>query len=178
MNREVYSRTRRTIDNWQTPKYFYRLLDNIFNFTLDPCTDRNNWLNTKRFFTKEDNGLKQDWEGEAVFVNPPFSQIKEWVKKCYNEGLKKNTTVVMILPSRTDTEYWHEFIMDADEIRFCKGRVNFLINGKKPKNGSTFPLAIVIFRKKILPAWPSIESFYHKKKDMNAKNIRKIKEVL
>ena len=176
MNREVYSRTEKTKDIWETPWYFFNLLDKEFDFTLDPCASREN-TKCKKFYTKKDNGLIQDWGGETVFVNPPFSQIEEWVEKCYNEGLKKNTTVVMIIPSRTDTKYWHKFIMDAADIWFCKGRVNFLIDGKKPKNGSTFPLSIIIFRKKELPAWPSIRPFYHKKKDVNAKKIRKIKEV-
>ena len=160
MNKEAYSRTEKSMDIWETPVYFFNLLDKIFHFTLDPCADLKN-TKCERFFTKEMNGLLQDWKGEKVFVNPPFSDVKNWVIKCYNEGQKENTIVVMILPSRTDTQYWHDFIMKAHKIWFAKGRVNFLINGEKTKNGSTFPLAIIIF-KKTNNTYPKIKSFYHK----------------
>ncbi len=144
MNREVFSRTVNTKDEWETPNYFFFLLNREFNFTLDPCASLEN-RKCEKFYSIEEDGLKQDWSGETVFVNPPFSHISEWVKKCFLESQKPRTKVVMILPSRTDTRYWHDYIMKAKEIRFCKGRVNFLLNGKKPKNSSTFPLAVIIF---------------------------------
>jgi len=175
MNREVYSRTNKTIDEWETPDYFFKLLDDIYHFTLDPCASDSNHKCEKYYTIKED-GLKQDWSKETVFVNPPFSNIKDWVKKCFDESQhfkfrkERNilaTTVVMIIPSRTDTQYWHEHIMKAHEILFCKGRVNFLLNGEKPKNGSTFPLAVIVFRRiGIYNFDPKIGSFYHKEKDL------------
>lgn len=79
----------------------------------------------------------------------------------------------MIIPSRTDTGYWHEYVMKAHEIRFCKGRVNFLRNGARPKNGSTFALSIVIF-KKTDNEYPIAKPFYHKEKDLI--KFRKIDE--
>lgn len=184
MNTEVYSRTEKTSDLWQTPKYFFNLLDNKFHFTLDPCTDKNNWLGTNKFYTKKDDGLKQDWKGEQVFVNPPFSQVEDkkirkgWAWKCYNEGIKENTFVVLILPSRTDTKYFHDYIMKANEIWFCKGRVNFLLNGKKPDNGATFPLAIIIFEK-FNSGYPVIKPFYHREKDLlrNGSNLENFLKV-
>jgi len=159
MNREGYSRTKNTVDNWETPQYFFDLLDNEFHFTLDPCASI---LNHKceKFYTKEADGLTKNWMNEIVFVNPPFKNISEWCYKCYTEGLKNNTIVVMIIPSRTDTKYWHDFIMFAKEIRFCKGRVNFLKNGIKPKGGSNFPLCVVIFNGS--HDYPKISSFFHK----------------
>lgn len=178
LNREVYSRTEKSMDSWETPDYFFKLLDNQFNFTLDPCATPGN-TKCKKYFTKKQDGLKQDWQGEKVFVNPPFSQIndkkdrKGWVWKCYNEGIKENTLVVMILPPRTDTKYWHNYIMKANEIWFCKGRVNFLKNGKKPKKGATFPLAIVIFESEN-HNFPSIKYFYHKEKDLMRKNQKRL----
>ena len=168
MNREVYSRTEKSMDSWETPDYFFKLLDNQFNFTLDPCATPGN-TKCKKYFTKKQDGLKQDWQGEKVFVNPPFSDIENWVKKCYEEGQKEDTIVVMILPSRTDTKYWHNYIMKANEIWFCKGRVDFLKNGKKPKNSATFPLAIIIFESEN-SNFPSIKHFYHKEKDLMRKN--------
>lgn len=170
MNKEVYSRTEASKDTWETPDYFFNLLDEEFKFTLDPCATKDN-TKCKKFYTKEQNGLNQDWKGERVFVNPPFSQIKDrkdrkgWVWKCYTEGIKENTLVVLILPPRTDTHYWHDYIMKANEIWFCKGRVNFLQKEEKPENGSTFPLAVIIFKRFSL-GFPTIYPFYHKNKEV------------
>lgn len=163
----AHSRTPRTIDLWETPMYFFKLLDNEFNFTLDPCASKEN-RKCKKFYSEETNGLIRDWKGETAFVNPPFSDIKEWVRKCYNEGQKDKTTVVMIIPSRTDTKYWHKFVMKAHEIRFCVGRVNFLRNGEKAKNGSAFPLSVVIFKKSNTSS-PKISSFNHKNQENGSK---------
>lgn len=74
-------------DLWITPQEFYDELDEEFHFTLDPCsTDEN--AKCKNHFTIKENGLLQDWKGHNVFCNPPYSQIKEWVEKCYAEGQK------------------------------------------------------------------------------------------
>ncbi len=165
MNKEVYSRTRNTKDNWETPDYFFNLINEEFKFTLDPCATKQN-TKCKNFYSQEDNGLKKDWKGARVFVNPPFSNIGKWVKKCYEEGIKENTVVVLIIPSRTDTKYWHDYVMKANEIWFCKGRVNFLQNRKKPENGSTFPLSVIIFRSFNL-GFPKIKPFCHKNKEVS-----------
>ena len=137
-----YSRTELSRDDWETPLYFFNLLDNIFRFTLDPCASAKN-AKCKKYYTIKENGLIQDWKGETVFVNPPYNQKKVWLKKCYTESQKEGTLVVVILPVRTDTIYFHEYCMKAHEIWFCKGRVNFLLDGKKPKNGATFPSTLV-----------------------------------
>jgi len=159
------TRTENSKDSWETPDYFYKLLDSLFHFTLDPCATPEN-AKCKRWFTKEDDGLSKTWYGETVFVNPPYSNLAEWVEKCYKEGQKAVTTVVMILPSRTDTRYWHDYVMKASEIWFCKKRVNFLMNGIKPKAGATFPLAVVVFKRitgnVFLTQYPKIRSFEHK----------------
>ena len=88
----------------------------------------------------------QDWGGEIVFCNPPYSRKTNtnpgqiaWVQKCAAEAKKPNTTVVALLPARTDTELFHSYIYGKAEIRFLKGRVSFLDNGKetgKPLFGS------------------------------------------
>lgn len=160
MNKEVFSRTENSRDDWETPKGFFDLLDKEFRFTLDPCADAFN-KKCGNFYSTLMNGLTRNWQWQTVFVNPPFSNIKEWVRKCYEEGRKERTIVVLILPSRTDTIYWHKYIMKSYEIRFCKGRVNFLQNGKLPKHGSTFPLSIVVF-KRHKREYPQISSFNHK----------------
>ena len=91
-----------------------------------PCALPEN-AKCEKFFTPDQNGLIQDWEGYTIFCNPPYGRkISEWVEKCYNESKKKNTTIVMLIPARTDTRYFHEFIYHkAKEIRFIRGRLKF-----------------------------------------------------
>lgn len=77
-----------------------------------------------------------------MFCNPPYSKIAEWVRKCYEESLKAGTLVVMLIPARTDTKYFHDYILHRSEIRFIKGRIKF----GSEKNSAPFPSMIVIFR--------------------------------
>lgn len=126
---------------WATPQYLFNELNGEFNFTLDPCATKEN-AKCKKFYTKQDNGLIQDWGGYNVFCNPPYgSEIKHWVKKCSEEGKKKDTIVVMLIPARTDTRYFHEFIYHKAEIRFLKGRLKF----GDSKNSAPFPSMLVIY---------------------------------
>lgn len=129
-------------DLWSTPQDFFDKLNEEFNFTLDPCaTDSNHKCG--KYFTIDDDGLKQNWEGNIVFCNPPYGRkIYKWVEKCYNESKKQRTTVVMLIPARTDTKYFHEFIYHkAKDIRFIKGRLKF----GSSKNSAPFPSMIVVF---------------------------------
>lgn len=128
-------------DEWATPQDVFQSLNDEFHFTLDPCaTDRNH--KCAHYYTQDDNGLQQDWGGEQVFCNPPYSTIAQWVRKCYLEGTKKNTTVVLLIPSRTDTKYFHNYIYQRSEIRFLKGRLHF----NESKSAAPFPSMVVIFR--------------------------------
>ena len=129
-------------DDWETPQDFFDALNAEFQFTLDPCADANNHK-CKRFFTKEDDGLSQPWGGNSVFCNPPYGRsIGEWVKKAYEEGCKENTVVVLLIPARTDTRYFHDYILHRSEVRFVPGRLKF----GNAKNGAPFPSMVVIFR--------------------------------
>ncbi len=129
---------------WETPQDFFDELDKEFHFTLDPCSTVET-AKCKKFYTKEDNGLIQDWSGRTVFCNPPYgSQIKHWVKKCHDES--NRAKVVMLIPARTDTIYFHTHIYHIAEIRFVKGRLKF--GGKQKGSGSApFPSMIVVFNK-------------------------------
>ena len=132
-------------DEWETPHEFFTILDQKYGFTLDPCATPENAKCIKYYTTKED-GLKQDWFGETVFCNPPYGrQIKKWVKKAFEESLK-GTIVVMLVPARTDTSYWHDYIFGKAEIEFIRGRVKFVKSGEL-KNSAPFPSAVVIFKK-------------------------------
>lgn len=129
-------------DEWYTPIDFYNELNKEFNFNLDPCaTDINH--KCAKYFTKEDNGLLQSWGGYNVFCNPPYGRvINAWVQKAYNESKKDNTLIVMLLPARTDTKWFHNFIYHKAEIRFIKGRLKF----GGCKNSAPFPSMLVIYR--------------------------------
>lgn len=129
-------------DEWSTPQEFFDKLNAEFGFTLDPCATPEN-AKCEKYYTKEDDGLKQDWSGETVFCNPPYGRvIKDWVKKCYEESRKENTTVVMLIPARTDTSYFHDYIYNkAKEIRFIRGRLKF----GNAKNSAPFPSIVVVF---------------------------------
>ena len=128
-------------DMWSTPQEFYNRLNEEFNFNLDPCSTNENYK-CEKHFTIDDDGLKQDWEGYTVFVNPPYGRvIKDWVKKCHDESLKPNTTIVMLIPARTDTIYFHKYIYNIATIRFLKGRLKF----GECKNSAPFPSMVVIF---------------------------------
>jgi len=129
-------------NEWTTPQNFYIKLNDEFNFTLDPCCTKES-AKCKKYYTIEDDGLSQDWSNEIVFMNPPYGrEISKWVKKAYQESLK-GAIVVCLIPARTDTRYWWDFIFPYAEIRFIKGRLKFTNNGKSAP--APFPSAIVIF---------------------------------
>lgn len=128
-------------DEWATPQDFFDEMNNEFGFDLDVCaTDENHKCN--EYFTKEQDGLSKNWGGRRVWLNPPYSQIDKWVEKAFRETRNDNTIVVMLIPSRTDTRYFHNYIYQRTEIRFVKGRLKF----GDSKGSAPFPSMIVIFR--------------------------------
>lgn len=130
-------------DNWATPQDFFDNLNEEFHFTLDPCANEENHK-CDLFFTKEQDGLTKDWGGHVVFCNPPYGkEIANWVRYSYEQSQKPNTTVVMLIPARTDTRYFHDYIYGKTEIRFIKGRLKF----GDATTGAPFPSMVVIYRK-------------------------------
>lgn len=129
-------------DLWATPPDFFEELDREFHFNLDPCADETNHK-TPRYFTKEDDGLTKDWGGARVFCNPPYGrETARWVAKAYEEGHKPGSLVVLLIPARTDTAYFHDYILGRSEIRFIRGRLKF----GDSKNSAPFPSMLVIYR--------------------------------
>ena len=135
-------------DVWSTPQWLFDALDKEFGFTLDPCSDGTN-AKCERFFSVHDSGLLKEWGAETVFMNPPYSQCKEWMRKAYDSA-QEGATVVCLVPARTDTEWWHRYAMKG-EIRLLKGRLKF----GDAKNGAPFPSAVIVFRPRAfhLVAW-------------------------
>jgi phage N-6-adenine methyltransferase len=124
----------------ETPPELFDPLNEEFHFTLDVCATAQNAKCT-RFFTPEEDGLKQKWTG-VCWMNPPYGrEVKAWMKKAYEESLR-GATVVCLVPSRTDTFWWHEYAMKADEIRYVRGRVRFI----GAESTAPFPSSLIIFR--------------------------------
>lgn len=129
---------------WSTPQALFDELNVEFSFTLDPCATVQN-AKCAKFFTKRSNGLKKSWGGEVVFMNPPYGrEISAWIKKAYEESLL-GAIVVCLVPARTDTAWWHDYVMKAwpHDIRLLRGRLKF----GDSKNAAPFPSAIIIFKK-------------------------------
>lgn len=126
-------------DDWETPQAFFDEVNAEFNLNLDVCaTDLNHKCDT--WLTKESDGLKSDWYGWRCWMNPPYGrEIGNWVKKASEA---RGGVVVCLLPSRTDTRWFHDYIYNKAEIRFIKGRLKF--GGHK--NSAPFPSMIVIYR--------------------------------
>lgn len=133
--------------DWETPQDFFNELNKEFKFTLDPCASKEN-AKCERYFTEKENGLIQNWKDERCFVNPPYgSEIKNWVEKCYNE--RNNTKlIVMLVPARTDTIYFHKYIYNKAEIRFIKGRLKF-VRKQEGSGSAPFPSMLVIYKKEV-----------------------------
>jgi phage N-6-adenine-methyltransferase len=130
-------------DLWSTPQYTYDRLDEIYHFELDPCCNLKNCKCKYGFWVEEYDGLKESWgKYKSIFMNPPYGRtIGKWIKKAYEES-QKGCTVVCLLPARTDTKWFHEYIYNKAEIRFIKGRLKF----GDSKNSAPFPSMIVIFK--------------------------------
>jgi site-specific DNA-methyltransferase (adenine-specific) len=139
INREALFSAKR--NDWETPQYLFDELDAEFHFTLDPCADAET-AKCSKFYTEEDNGLSQDWTGEVVFCNPPYTNAEQtkWVKKCSDHG-KSGGVAVMLIPARTDTKRFHDYIYNKVEVRFIRGRLKF----GDSKNSAPFPSMIVVF---------------------------------
>jgi len=125
----------------RTPDDLYNILDNEFHFDFDPCPTFISARVDQTCSLAPFDGLTISWK-KSNYCNPPYNNQTAWVEKAYNESLK-NKTCVMLLPARTDTKLFHEFIFKkAREIRFIKGRLKF----KQYTNSAPFPSMIVIFK--------------------------------
>jgi len=125
---------------WETPQAFFDTVNGLYHFDLDVCASHSN-AKCKRYFTKEEDGLLQTWNG-VCWMNPPYGrEISRWVQKAYESALNPGTVVVCLLPARTDTRWWHDYVMTyAQNVEFIKGRLQFSGRGQAP-----FPSALVVF---------------------------------
>ena len=125
---------------WATPLDFFQALDREFGFDLDVCATPSN-AKCKRYYTRHEDGLVQPWFG-TCWCNPPYGrEISLWVEKAMRSAKEGRATVVCLVPARTDTKWWHDYVSQAAEVRFVKGRLKF--GGHK--NSAPFPSAVVVF---------------------------------
>ena len=129
-------------DLWETPQWLFDQLNKEFGFGVDVCATVEN-RKCQYFFDKELDGLSRHWTfDEPCWMNPPYGrEIGKWVKKAYEES-QKGAVVVALLPARTDTRWFHDYIYGKAEIRFLKGRLRF---GEATEN-APFPNMVVIFK--------------------------------
>ena len=141
-------------DEWETPSWLFEKLDDQFHFSIDVCATNDN-AKCAKYFTRQEDGLLQQWAPNICFMNPPYGRaIRKWVKKAFEEA-QKGACVVCLLPSRTDTQWWHEYVVHGD-ITFLKGRLKMInrtlpsyrIDGNFKLSPAPFPSAIVVFPKK------------------------------
>lgn len=126
-------------DLWETPQWLFRVLDNEFHFTTDACALPEN-AKCAHYYTPEQDGLRQEWSG-TVWCNPPYGRrVGKWVKK----AAESNATTVMLLPARTDTKWFHDYIYKRCEIRFIRGRLKF----GGAKDNAPFPSMVCVFKAK------------------------------
>lgn len=142
MNKELMFSSKKM--DWETPQEFFNNLNKKFKFDLDACaSDDNHKLDN--YFTENDNALEQDWIGNVI-VNPPYGRaMSKFVEKAYQEYMRDNDRfIVMLIPARTDTTYWHVFIQNKATVKFLKGRLKFEVNGVST-DPAPFPSALVVY---------------------------------
>lgn len=128
---------------WSTPQALFDALNQEFGpFDLDVCASANN-AKCPAYFTREQDGLAQEWRGR-VWMNPPYGrEIRAWLAKAYRSA-QAGALVVCLLPARVDTGWWHDFAARGD-VRFLRGRLHFAGPSTSGHN-APFPSAVVVFR--------------------------------
>ena len=134
---------------WETPPELFAELDKRYHFTLDVAATAENAL-CERYYTQETDGLSQPWVTVgAVWCNPPYGRdIIKWVRKAYYES-RGGQTIVMLIPARVDTQWFHEYVYHKAELIFLRGRLRYGINGVPAKNLAAFPAMIVVYNGKV-----------------------------
>lgn len=137
--------------DWGTPQWLFDRLHREFHFTVDAAAQEHN-AKLQRYWRPQDSGLEHDWAGERVFCNPPYGpDITAWLRKAHKSRVSNMTQAghvsVLIVPVRSETEWWHTYVMLATEIRFIRGRVHFENPGVSGHdNRPVFASAVVVFR--------------------------------
>lgn len=140
------------VSNWATPQWLFNELDSHYHFTLDPCAeDWNHKCN--KWYSEEQDGLKQEWSGERVFMNPPYGrEIGKWVEKAIKDITEPS---ILLLPCRTDTKWFRSIFLHATYIGFVEGRLRFERWCNLAPTPSPFPSCLVVLKyyDQLEPEW-------------------------
>lgn len=130
--------------DWETPPEFFKKYDDMFHFTLDVCASESNHK-VEKYFSEKDDGLEQSWAGQVCWCNPPYGRgaIDKWVRKAGTEAAHNAATVVMLLPARTSTSWFHDYIYGKRDVGiiFIRGRLKFV----GALTGAMFGSMVVVF---------------------------------
>ena len=138
---------------WETPQDFFDLMDTEFHFDVDVCAE-DETAKCNIYYTVDDDGLSKEWN-RTCWMNPPYGrEIGKWMKKAYESSVNSGATVVCLVPARTDTKWWHNYAMKANEVRFIRGRLRF----GNATASAPFPSAVVVFRPFSTPQGISAQS--------------------
>lgn len=152
-------------NRWGTPLDFFGRLNDEFRFTLDAAADEGNYK-LPRYLTPEDDTLNTfDLSNERIWLNPPYSDrnMDKWMEWARDQAMTHNNLVVCLIPSNTDTKWWHDYVMCASEIRFVKGRIHFLQDGVA-QTQTRHLNSVVVFRPGVMgPVVSAIEARTNKK---------------
>lgn len=131
--------------DWRTPQDFFEKLDEEFHFVLDAAANAGN-AKCERYFSPREDALQRSWDcGGAVFCNPPYGrEIGKWVRKAAEEA-RGGFPIVMLIPARTDTSYFHKYVLGRAEIRFLQGRLRFLDEKGNAGDPAPFPSMLAIY---------------------------------
>lgn len=152
-------------DEHSTPQDFFdRVSKKAGGFSLDPCASSKN-AKCSVYHTKEANGLTHSWKDHRVWMNPPYSGVSQWMEKAAKEATSNNATVYSLVPARTDTRWWRDHAMKANEIHFITGRLKF----GAAKTGAPFPSALVVFHPGKRPGKPKIHLMPQREPEMDKK---------
>lgn len=158
---------------WCTPQDFFDALNEEFSFVLDPAaTDKT--AKCELYYTPETDGLSQSWDrGGAVFCNPPYGrEIGKWVKKAFEEA-RGGYPVVLLIPARTDTTYFHDYIYGKAEIRFIRGRLRFTDEEGNAADPAPFPSMLVIYNgERVKNEWPNGGFHFRRQEVLNEQNTK------
>lgn len=132
----------RKSDEWMTPQWLVDWVHKFLPIGLDPCTTPANPVRALKYYTKQDNGKTGPWwdvpRGHCVYVNPPYSDVSAWVDRVCQE---KKHPLLLLVPARVDTKWWHQMLDRATSVLFFRGRLKF----SERQTSAPFPSALVGF---------------------------------
>ena len=145
-----------TSEDWETPEEVFNFWNHEYEFNLDAAASADN-ARCSLFFTKEQDALRHPWVGN-VWLNPPYSHgIGKWLQKAHDEVTKGNAEhVVCLIPARTDTAWWHDYVMKSDHIWLIRGRLRF----SGSSINAPFPSCIVVFKSGWSDPWELRPKFF------------------